>query len=96
MSKFDMGSIIFTANVQNTMNRDEAFEMFVHQALDRFKNGDWGNLDAGDIHYNEQSILYGGSSIFGSYSYPSYPNLIVWIVTEWDRSKTTIMFPFEY
>ena len=55
--------------------------------------GDWGNLCAEDRAENNQGLVRGGR-LFSAYGHNSLPK--IWIITEWDRSVTTILFPDEY
>ena len=60
--------------------------------LARHHSGDWGELDPQDHRENELSLKHGWRIL------SSYPvgNERVWIITEADRSYTTILLPSEY
>ena len=60
--------------------------------LTRHFSGDWGNLDEHDRRENELSLKHGWRIV------SSYPveEKIVWVITEADRSVTTILLPEEY
>jgi hypothetical protein len=60
--------------------------------LARHTSGDWGDLDAQDLRENERSLKHGWRIL------SSYPvgGKTVWIITEADRSVTTILLPEEY
>jgi hypothetical protein len=60
--------------------------------LARHATGDWGNLCAFDRRQN-RIALRDGYRVFSSYDSPSGR---VWIITEADRSITTILLPEEY
>jgi hypothetical protein len=60
--------------------------------LARHATGDWGELCAFDRCQN-QIALREGLRIFSSYEMPAGR---VWIITEADRSVTTILLPEEY
>jgi hypothetical protein len=60
--------------------------------LARHATGDWGDLCAFDRRQNE-SALRVGERILSSYGTPAGE---VWIITEADRSVTTILLPEEY
>ena len=34
--------------------------------------------------------------ILAAYVHPEHPDWKIWIITEWDRSATTLLFPDEY
>ena len=62
--------------------------------LHRHHCGDWGDeLCAEDKAANEQA-LKDGSRLLSCYRTPAGDRL--YIITEWDRSTTTIMLPSEY
>lgn len=60
--------------------------------LARHYSGDWGELDAHDRRENERSLKHGWRVL------SSYPvgEKTIWIITEADRSVTTILLPEEY
>jgi hypothetical protein len=60
--------------------------------LARHATGDWGELCAFDRHQNEIA-LRDGLRVFSSYEISAGR---VWIITEADRSITTILLPEEY
>ena len=60
--------------------------------LSRHCSGDWGELDHQDRRENERSIKNGWRIVS---SYPAGEKK-VWIITEADRSVTTILLPEEY
>jgi hypothetical protein len=60
--------------------------------LARHATGDWGELCAFDRRQNEIALRE-GYRIFSSYNIPTGR---VWIITEADRSVTTILLPEEY
>ncbi len=61
--------------------------------LERHAYGDWGNLTAEDWQANEQALKE-GSRLFSAYTLTTGRRL--WIITEWDRSLTTLLLPMEY
>jgi hypothetical protein len=61
--------------------------------LRRHINGDWGDLDEEDRRANEQSLL-DDSRILSAYKLSTGERL--WIITEADRSSTTVLLPSEY
>ena len=67
--------------------------------LERHRRGDWGDLDPADKAANNVA-LKDGSRLMSSYRIdPNKPRNLansVWIITEWDRSVTTLLLPSEY
>jgi hypothetical protein len=62
------------------------------ELLERHRCGDWGELDEEDRLENERS-LENGWRMLSSYRVGGEK---VWIITEADRSATTILLPEEY
>jgi len=83
-----------TAGVDNRMTQEEEFETFVLECIKRHVVGDWGLLDDHDIKENELSLKK-GYRLLSSYKYEK-DETKVWIITEADRSATTVLFPEEY
>lgn len=61
--------------------------------LRRHNGGDWGELDEHDRRENETSVQH-GFRILSAYKLRT--GVTVWIITEADRSSTTILLPEEY
>ena len=55
---------------------------------------DWGDLSDNDRHQNDDALKSGEDRLFSAYEVG--PNLKVWVITEWDRSVTTVLLPSEY
>jgi hypothetical protein len=62
--------------------------------LARHIHGDWGDLSVEDATANELALLT-GKRLLSSYNLPDRRSKI-WIITEADRSATTILLPEEY
>ena len=60
--------------------------------LSRHARGDWGDVDAKDAAENMYGVRH-GFRILSSYTLPAGR---VWIITEADRSLTTLLLPSEY
>ena len=63
------------------------------KALRRHVYGDWGDLDDEDKAENEFSVE-NGYRILSSYT--SSNGIKFWVITEADRSATTVLLPEEY
>jgi hypothetical protein len=60
--------------------------------LARHATGDWGDLDEQDREENELSLVHGWRVV----SFYSVGDKCIWVITEADRSVTTILLPEEY
>jgi hypothetical protein len=61
--------------------------------LERHAIGDWGELEATDVAENEYSVAHGLRLLS---SYRTGAGEKIWIITEADRSSTTLLLPEEY
>ena len=86
-----MGQICMTRGVNALVAEDEKFALFVMGSLNRHIRGDWGDLSAEDKAENDFSL---NQDLRLSSAYNG--NRKIWIITEADRSATTVLFPEEY
>lgn len=93
MGKFTVGRLYLTRGVNDTVADNSGFAKFVTSSLGRHVSGDWGNVCHEDRSANEQALVE-GSRLFSAYEEAGQPK--IWIITESDRSVTTILFPDEY
>jgi len=91
--KFKLGQLVWTRGVNDKVADDEKFAKFVTDSLKRHAKGDWGDMCQEDKAENELAL---GKylRIFSAYEAEGLPK--IWIITEADRSATTILFPEEY
>jgi hypothetical protein len=90
---FETGQIVSTRGVFEKMQEDPHFAQFVNESLRRHMIGDWGDLDKQDKQENELSLKE-GYRLLAAYKAEGLPK--IWIITEADRSATTVLFPDEY
>ena len=93
-TKFSMGRLVMTRGVNDLVADSTPFAKFVMQSMKRHANGDWGDMTQDDKAENELSLREGNLRLFSAYEHPTLPK--IWIITEADRSATTILFPEEY
>ena len=84
---FPLGRIVITTNAARRLTTRE-----MHEALRRHASGDWGDLPAEDAEQNGFAFRNGGR-LFSAYG---TGNRRFWIITEADRSATTLLLPWEY
>ena len=87
---FNLGQIVATPGALQAL---EDSQQSAIEFLNRHVSGDWGELDAEDRKENELSLKE-GFRILSAYILKS--NQKIWIITEADRSSTTILLPEEY
>jgi len=91
MSKFSLGQCVATRGAARLMEQVGISPMSL---LHRHVNGDDGDLSDGDKALNAAAITSGQDRVFSAYQLSSGDRL--WVITEWDRSVTTILLPDEY
>ena len=86
--KFDIGRVVATHGVIERVEESDLFDSFL-----RHIGGDWGELGDQDYQANDLACEVGGR-IMSRYS--DRNNVSFWIITEADRSATTLLLPNEY
>lgn len=86
MERFKLGQVLATPGV---LSKEEDLRGY----LRRHAAGDWGVVDADDRRANEQALVH-GRRLLSAYLLPDGTR--IWIITEADRSATTILLPEEY
>jgi hypothetical protein len=86
--RFSLGRVVITRNALETLASES-----VHAALRRHRAGDWGDLCDADKRENERSLT-AGFRLFSAYRDSS--GTTFWIITEADRSATTVLLPEDY
>jgi len=87
-ARFQLGKLVATPGALEAAPSREALFGLVQ----RHASGDWGDLDAHDKAENELSLRE-GFRILSAYE---LEGTRYWIITEADRSATTILLPQEY
>lgn len=89
--KFKLGHCVVTRGAAQLA---EQLGVNVIDLLLRHVSGDDGDLSAHDKALNITAIASGQDRGFSAYQLPSGDSFLV--ITEWDRSATTILLPDEY
>lgn len=88
---FKLGVVVMTAGVADKLGQCD----FVKKSLDRHVAGDWGDLTPHDVKVNQEALVNGGR-LMSVYPFPGRTDLTIWVITEADRSATTVLFPEDY
>jgi len=89
-AKFPVGRVVATpAALQALAESGQQPEFF----LDRHVRGEWGDVSDGDWQANQDALIHGDRLLS---AYKTLLGSQVWIITEADRSATTILLPDEY
>lgn len=91
MKLVELGEIVIT---NLCMQKVKEHTEEVARCVVRHKTGDWGNLCEEDKQLNDSAVVDGGRILS---AYEIGENKVkIWIITEADRSYTTILLPEEY
>lgn len=88
----EFGTIFATRGVADYAEQSPVFRAELAAIFARYRLGDWGELCQEDREQNNRAVAF-GERVLGSYNTSAGK---VWIITEWDRSATTFLFPSEY
>lgn len=86
-TKFPLGRIVMTANAGQQLTATAVVE-----SLRRHASGDWGDVPPEDAKQNEFGLKH-GERLFSVYGVDRNR---FWIITERDRSVTTVLMPEDY
>ncbi len=87
-SKFPLGRLVATPNAVNSLTHDDTLN-----ALNRHRSGDWGDVCEEDRQANDRALIEDTRLLS---VYHSIAGVKFWIITEADRSATTVLLPEDY
>ena len=89
-TRFPLGQTYITPGAEEALQIAGQTEI---EFLRRHMSGDWGELSEEDIQENELSLKEGFRLLS---AYRTGKGQKLWIITEADRSATTLLLPSEY
>ena len=87
------GQKVMTRGIANKREENEQFAKQVTYFFGLYLEKDWGDVSEDDAEMNNINAESGIGSLMGAYNTCEGR---IWIMTEHDRSVTTILFPEEY
>jgi len=87
-AKFPLGQTVITPNALAGLTQAD-----VLTALGRHAAGDWGDVNAEDWEENDRALQQGDRLLS---AHQSAAGVKFWVITEWDRSVTTVLLPEDY
>lgn len=84
---FDLGQVVATPGALAEFEGDE-----IEIAITKHQHGDWGDIGQADSEANNDALV-GEGRLLSSYTFRGKK---LWIITEADRSVTTLLLPSEY
>lgn len=96
---FEIGRVVATHNVWELMETNAEFKAFVSICLSRYISYDWGDTCEEDWKSNDLAAR-DGERVIAVYMIPdeiedTFEDQL-WIITEYDRSITTLLFQSDY
>ena len=92
---FPLGRVLATRGIAEKLTD---LGLGLHGSLDtylaRHATGDWGELDDEDQATNDWAVVFGGERLLSEYRLVDRTR--IWVITEADRSTTTVLLPEEY
>ncbi len=88
-ARFDLGRLVATLGA---LEIARAHVLDVVALVHRHHAGDWGTVCADDALANDRALV-DGARVLSAYDTPGGE---LWIITEADRSATTVLLPSEY
>jgi len=88
--KFDLGTMLATPGALESLRRSDETP---HKFFKRHNSGDWGEVCPDDCAANEAALSNGGRLLS---AYRTALNIKLWLITEADRSASTLLLPEEY
>ncbi len=88
LAKFRLGHLVATPNAVSQLSQDD-----ILQGVQRHQAGDWGDVDCHDHAANERALTEGTRLLS---VYHTGCGVKFWIITEADRSVTTVLMPEDY
>ena len=89
-ARFDLGNVVATPGALRAL---EESAQLPHEFLLRHLQGDWGEVDKEDWAANDWSVDNEARIIS---AYTTNLGVKIWVISEQDRSVTTILIPSEY
>lgn len=88
---FDLGRVVMTNRINENLNISQ-----ISNLLTRYVSEDWGELGEEDKAMNDSAVKNNDDRILARYTLDDDKNNPIYIITEYDRSCTTILFADEY
>ena len=87
---FHLGDVVATPAALNAL---QSCNVSPAQLLQLHVSGNWGRVCEEDVLANNAAVI-NGDRILSSYRIGEHTRVLV--ITEWDRSVTTVLLPSEY
>ena len=90
LPRFSLGQLVATPGALQALGQAQQKPI---EFVARHQHGDWGVICEEDAEANEQSLIHGERLLS---AYVLNTGVKIWLITEADRSATTVLLPEEY
>ena len=87
---FPLGQVVATPGALDAISESAQTP---GEFVSRHQCGDWGLVPDSDKTQNNENIFQEGML---HSSYKTRNDTVIWVITEWDRSATTLLLPSDY
>ena len=91
---FELGQILITQGIKQILNENPILQITLDIHLESYQACHWGITNKDDRALNDKAVISNNDRIMAVYMLDD--NIKIWIITEWDRSVTTVLLPEEY
>ena len=88
IAKFRLGKIVSTPNALSQLTQED-----ILTGIRRHQAGDWGDVDSHDRQANDRALIERTRLLS---VYHAVSGIRFWLITEADRSATTVLLPEDY
>jgi len=88
IAKFRLGRIVSTPNALSQLTKDD-----ILIGIRRHQAGDWGDVSAQDREANDRALVHRTRLLS---AYHAANGTKFWLITDADRSATTVLLPEDY
>ena len=88
--KFELGQVVATPGALAALEQHQISPLTL---VSRHVRADFGDIDQQDWQTNLAALRYGRRIVS---AYAIAPDVVIWIISEGDRSVTTLLLPSEY
>ena len=89
----DLGQVVSTGGIAEYISEYPEYKKEILRCVGRYIDEDWGDMCKEDMELNDSAVKNGDDRILAKYKTSKGG---IYIITEWDRSVTTILFTHEY
>jgi hypothetical protein len=91
---FELGQVLITQGIKEILDKNPILQITLDIHLESYLACNWGITNKDDRALNDKAVISNNDRIMAVYILDD--DIKIWIITEWDRSVTTVLLPEEY